>query len=186
MKTTGERSNLALRTAAASGLLVTLVAVNGCSGAPSTGAPPATVAPNGTAGQSAAPADLLNFTAQTVTGATFDGKRLAGKPVVLWFWAPWCPTCRAQAGWVSALAEKYAGKVSVVGVGGLDESGAIRDYGATLSGFPQLDDANGKIWTRFGVIVQSSYVVLDAAGRVQYHGYLDNDELDRRVAQLVG
>jgi hypothetical protein len=66
------------------------------------------------------------------------------------------------------------------------DSAAIRDYGAALSGFPQLDDANGKIWTRFGVIVQSSYVVLDAAGRVQFQGYLDNDELDRRVAQLVG
>ncbi|TDO29870.1 thiol-disulfide isomerase/thioredoxin [Kribbella sp. VKM Ac-2527] len=177
---------MTLRTATASGLLVALVAVNGCSGTPSTGTTPATAAPDAATGQTAAPADLLNFTARTVTGATFDGRRLAGKPVVLWFWAPWCATCRAQAGWVSALAEKYAGKVSVVGVGGLDASAAVRDYGAALSGFPQLDDANGRIWTRFGVIVQSSYVVLDAAGRVQFQGYLDNDELDRRVAQLVG
>ena len=186
VKTTRVFPKVNLRTAAASGLLVAVVAVSGCGGTPSTRGAPATAPPGAPGGQATAPADVLDFTARTVTGAAFNGRRLAGKPVVLWFWAPWCATCRAQAGWVSALAEKYAGKVSVVGVGGLDASGAVRDYGATLSGFPQLDDANGKIWTRFGVIVQSSYVVLDAADRVQFQGYLDNDELDRRVAQLVG
>ncbi|WP_020388689.1 redoxin domain-containing protein [Kribbella catacumbae] len=185
MTTTGGRLELPRRrSVTASGLLLTAVVVSGCAGTPSTGN--TQTAPEVTAGQTAAPADLLDFTARTVTGATFDGRRLAGKPVVLWFWSPWCATCRAQAGWVSALADKYAGQVSVVGVGGLDESAAVRDYGATLRGFPQLDDAKGKIWTRFGVVVQSSYVVLDAAGRVQHQGYLDSDELDRRVAQLVG
>jgi thiol-disulfide isomerase/thioredoxin len=183
VKTTSERPNVTLRTATAAGLLVAVLAVNGC-GTSATGEKP--TAPQETASRTAAPADLLDFTARTVDGATFEGNRLAGKPAVLWFWSPWCSTCRAQAGWVRALAEKYAGKVSVVGVGGLGERAAIRDYGATLDGFPQLDDANGKVWTRFGVLVQSSYVVLDAAGRVQHQGYLDNDELDRRVAQLVG
>ena len=86
---------------------------------------------------------------------------------------------------MSALAEKYAGKVNVVGVGGLDESAAIHAFGAKLNTFPQIDDARGQVWTRFGVIVQSSYVVLDRDGRVRFQGYLDNDELDRRVAQLV-
>ncbi|MEU4293163.1 redoxin family protein [Kribbella sp. NPDC026596] len=166
-----------------SGLLITAIAVGACGGPASTGAPPA--GPSPSSGQTTAPVANLDFTARTITGATFDGRRLAGKPAVLWFWAPWCPTCRAQSGWVSALAEKYAGKVNVVGVGGLDESGAIRDFGSKLSSFPQLDDARGAVWTRFGVIVQSSYVVLDRDGRVTFQGYLDNDELDRRVAQLV-
>ncbi|NUR27740.1 MAG: redoxin domain-containing protein [Kribbellaceae bacterium] len=173
------------RTATVTGLLLTAVAVGACCGPTSAGAPAAGSSPTGPAGQTAAPAVNLDFTARTITGATFNGHQLAGKPAVLWFWAPWCPTCRAQSGWVSALAEKYAGKVNVVGVGGLDESGAIRDFGSKLTTFPQLDDARGQVWTQFGVIVQSSYVVLDRNGRVQFQGYLDNDELDRRVAQLV-
>lgn len=150
------------RTATVAGLLLTAVAVGACGGPSSTGSPPTGTQTN-SVGQTPASVDPLNFTARTVTGATFDGRRLAGKPAVLWFWAPWCPTCHGQAGWVSALAEKYAGRVNVVGVGGLDESGAIRGYGATLNSFPQLDDWRGKIWTRFGVIVQSSYVLLDRA-----------------------
>lgn len=166
------------RTVTVSGLLLAAIAVGACGGQEAPDRPTAT-------GQSVAPAVKLDFTARTVSGATFDGRTLAGKPAVLWFWAPWCATCRAQSGWVSALAEKYAGKVNVVGVGGLDQSGAIREYGAQLKGFPQLDDTRGEVWTRFGVIVQSSYVVLDRDGRIQHQGYLDNDELDRRVARLV-
>lgn len=186
MKVTRARRKVTLRAAAASVLLVAVVGLGGCGGTSSTGGAGSTAPPDVTAGQPAAPAAQLDFTARTVTGATFDGRQLAGKPAVLWFWSPWCPTCRAQAPAVSALAAKYAGKVSVVGVGGLDTSGAIRDYGASLSGFPQLDDARGDVWKRFGVTAQSSYVVLDAAGRIQVQGYLDDDELDRRVKQLVG
>lgn len=180
------RPRVARRTAAVSVLLLAAVAVGACGGPSSTGAPLVGSSPINAAGQTAAAVAKLDFTARTVTGATFDGRRLAGKPAVLWFWAPWCPTCRAQAGWVSAVAEKYAGKVNVVGVGGLDESAAIRDYGAKLNGFPQLDDWRGEVWTRFGVIVQSSYVLLDRNRSVQFQGYLDSDKLDQRVAQLLG
>lgn len=160
---------------AASGLLLVALAVSGCastSGGPSADSPPAPVA-------------QLDFTARTVTGATFEGRQLAGKPAVLWFWSPWCPTCRAQAPAVTALAKKHAGKVSVVGVGGLDGSDAIRDYGSQLNAFPQLDDAKGDIWKRFGVTAQSSYVVLDSSGRVQHRGYLDNNALAQRVNELA-
>jgi thiol-disulfide isomerase/thioredoxin len=183
VKGTRKSRTVTLRTACASGLLLAVV-VSGCGSGPSTGETPAV--PDVTAGQTAAPAAELDFTARTVTGATFHGKQLAGKPAVLWFWSPWCPTCRAQAPGLSGLAEKYAGKANVVGVGGLDDSAAIRDYGARLTGFPQLDDQRGDVWRRFGVTAQSWYVLLDATGRVQFKGYLDNDELDRRVDQLVG
>ncbi|NUR25443.1 MAG: redoxin domain-containing protein [Kribbellaceae bacterium] len=168
---------------AVSGLLLTAVAVGACGGPAATGTSPA--GPSPASGQTTGAVAKLDFTARTITGATFDGRSLVGKPAVLWFWAPWCPTCRAQSGWVSALAEKYAGKINVVGVGGLDESGAIREFGSKLTAFPQLDDARGQVWTRFGVIVQSSYVVLDRNGRIQFQGYIDSGELDQRVAQLV-
>jgi thiol-disulfide isomerase/thioredoxin len=128
----------------------------------------------------------LGFTAKTVTGETFDGTQLAGRPTVLWFWAPWCPTCRAQEPTVKALAEKYAGRVNFVGVGGLDEAEAIREHGATLAAFPQLNDPDGAIWKRFRITAQSSYVLIDGNGKVLDRGYIDNDELARRVEQMAG
>lgn len=36
----------------------------------------------------AVPPDALAFRGSTVDGAAFDGAELAGRPVVLWFWAP--------------------------------------------------------------------------------------------------
>ncbi len=133
-------------------------------------------------------AALYDFSAETVAGEAFDGAALAGKPTVLWFWAPWCPTCRAQIEGVSTLADANAGTVNVVGVGGLDESAAIDDFADDVSSqeVVQLSDPDGGVWRHFGVTTQSSYVVVDAGGAIVSQGYLDDDELVSVVADLAG
>jgi hypothetical protein len=42
------------------------------------------------------------------------------------------------------------------------------------------------VWQHFGVTAQATYVLLDAAGQVVYTGYLDDEELNARLARLVG
>lgn len=122
----------------------------------------------------------------SVDGQTFDGQELAGKPAVLWFWAPWCPTCHAQAPAVSSLAETYRNRVNVVGVGGLDQESAIRDYADHVGDrVILLTDAEGAVWRHFGVTAQSTYVVLDADGQMVVQGYMDDAALAERVADLV-
>ena len=39
-----------------------------------------------------------------VDGATFDLKRESGKPVLVYFWASWCPDCHLQQNVVDTLA----------------------------------------------------------------------------------
>ena len=51
----------------------------------------------------AAAADL-NFTGTTLSGGTFNGASLQGKPAVLWFWTPWCPFCNQEAPSVAAVS----------------------------------------------------------------------------------
>lgn len=128
----------------------------------------------------------LAFTAETLGGETFEGERLDGKPAVLWFWAPWCPTCRAQAGGVSSLAETYDGEVSVVGVGGLADPKDIRDYASTVDGPVHLVDDEGAVWRHFGVTAQSTYLVIDADGGIVAEGFLDDQDLADTVEGLVG
>jgi len=128
----------------------------------------------------------LAFTAETLDGSSFDGETLAGRPTVLWFWAPWCPTCRAQAPGVSRLAEQYDGQVSVVGVGGLADAGDIRAFAEQVDGPTHLIDTDGEVWRHFGVTAQSTYVVLDADGVVVAEGYLDDHVLADKVEGLVG
>lgn len=128
----------------------------------------------------------LAFTSETLDGGTFEGESLAGKPAVLWFWAPWCPTCRAQAGGVSTLAKEYDGEVAVVGVGGLSAPQDIRDFAGQVDGPLHLIDPEGEIWKHFGVQAQSTYLVIDADGHVVADGYMDDAVLADRVSELVG
>ncbi|MEP7738974.1 redoxin domain-containing protein [Nocardioides sp. 31GB23] len=104
---------------------------------------------------------LYDVSSSTIDGADWDGADLAGKPAVLWFWAPWCPTCRAQ-------------------VSGVGELAASVDPAVT-----NLSDADGSVWRHYGVTAQSTYLVLDADGEVRAEGYLDEAELAGIVDDLV-
>ncbi len=77
-------------------LLFLLIALTGCGS--QTAAGPAAGAATG---------DPLSFSGETIDGEAFEGASLAGRPAVLWFWAPWCPTCRGQIPQVTALASDY-------------------------------------------------------------------------------
>ncbi len=128
----------------------------------------------------------LDFTATTLDGGRFDGSSLEGVPTVLWFWTPWCPTCRAQIPTVSGLGKEYAGRVHVVGVGGLDAQAEIEALAGEISNVTHLVDEEGVVWNHFRVTAQSTYTVIDADGEIVLEGYLDNGELEDLVADLAG
>ncbi|WP_157963748.1 TlpA family protein disulfide reductase [Actinocorallia populi] len=157
-----------------SALAVTLLAVTACGGeteekapmesasaAPAMSDAPTTKAP--TTGTSA----LWKFRATSLDGEPFDGSGLEGKPVVLWFWAPWCPTCQGEGPAVSAAAKKYAGKVEFVGVAGLDKNKEQMDAFVSRTGtanFVHLDDRTGALYKHFKVKTQSSYLLVNPEG----------------------
>ncbi|MGP4088090.1 redoxin family protein [Streptomyces sp. KR55] len=144
---------------------------------------------SGTRADGAKVPEALNFTATTVDGKPFDAKSLTGRPTVLWFWAPWCPTCRGQAAETAKVAADYEGKANVVGVAGLDKNAAMRDFvSETGTGsFPQLSDEAGDVWKRFEITQQSIYVILDKDGNTVYEGLLPGGEgLADKVAALTG
>ena len=128
----------------------------------------------------------LAFTSKTVAGEPFDGSTLEGTPTVLWFWAPWCSTCRGQIDDVSRLAEDRKGKVNVVGVGSLDDAEALRSFAGDVSpDVVLLDDTKGAVWRKYGVTAQSTYVVLDENGVETASGSLSGDELRGAVEKTL-
>ncbi|WNZ13461.1 redoxin domain-containing protein [Streptomyces sp. 11x1] len=131
----------------------------------------------------------LNFAATTVDGKPFDAKTLAGKPTVLWFWAPWCPTCKGQAAETAKVAANQHGKANVVGVAGLDKNAAMRAFVSDTGtdSFPHLSDEKGEVWKRFKITQQSYYVILDQTGKTVYEGVLPGGKgLAEKVAALTG
>jgi thiol-disulfide isomerase/thioredoxin len=129
----------------------------------------------------------LSFEAKTLDGKPFQGASLAGRPAVLWFWAPWCGTCASQTAGVVETATKHSGRVTVVGVAGLgrlkEMNEFVTDTGA--GGITNLNDEVGAVWRRFKITQQSTYVLIDSAGTVVHNGYLDNEQFPERVDALA-
>lgn len=156
------------------------------------GTAPSSATPGVTSGapvSGAAVPDTLRFTATTIDGKDFDAASLAGKPAVLWFWAAWCPKCRAKAPDVAAVHRDFAGKAAVVGVAGLGSGEAAMDKFASdtgITGLVNLSDDKGEVWRKFGVTTQEYFVVIDSSGAVVHKGPLTGAELRQRVTQLAG
>jgi thiol-disulfide isomerase/thioredoxin len=166
-------------------MLVVALALAGCGrsdGGRSEGAQ------GGTPSSSSAPESLLAFSATTLDGTAFDGMTLAGRPVVLWFWAPWCPICLQQAPGVRDAVAEYGDKVAIVGVAGLDKTAAMPEFVrlAKVEAMTHLADEAGVVWKRFEVTSQSIFVLLDADGQITFKGRLDADEVPGAVAALLG
>lgn len=161
-------------------LVIGLLTLAGC-GTTTANSPAAGGAPIGTGKV----ADY-DFSGTTLSGAAFNGSTLKGKPTVLWFWAPWCPTCRSQSPNVADLGKKYAGKVNIVAVSGLATKEMIDDIAPAIHNVTHLVDTKGTIWNHFHVETQSTFTVISADGEIVSEGYLEDARLDALVARLAG
>jgi thiol-disulfide isomerase/thioredoxin len=133
--------------------------------------------------------EQLKFTAKTVDGKDFDGASLAGRPAVLWFWAPWCPKCQGEAEDIAAAAKETEGAVSFLGVAAQDQVPAMQDFVQRfgLGSFPHLADTDAAVWKRFGVTYQPAYAFITADGSVDLvTKQLATDDLRNRVRALAG
>jgi cytochrome c biogenesis protein CcmG, thiol:disulfide interchange protein DsbE len=83
------------------------------------------------------------FKLQTVAGESFDLAALRGTPVVLNFWATWCPPCRTELPELDAAGKRYAGQVAIVGVDQAEQADVVQKFVADNGlGFSiPLDDA---------------------------------------------
>jgi thiol-disulfide isomerase/thioredoxin len=129
--------------------------------------------------------EKLRFTAKTLDGKEFSGASLAGKPALLWFWAPWCSNCQAEAPTIAQAAKDS--KVQFVGVAAQDQVAAMQDFVQRfdLGSFPHLADTDAAVWKRFGVSYQPAYAFVSSKGDIEVEtDILEHEELLDRVAAL--
>jgi cytochrome c biogenesis protein CcmG, thiol:disulfide interchange protein DsbE len=61
-------------------------------------------------------ASLPAFAAKDLEGRAVESKQLAGRVVVVEFWATWCPPCRSTLGFLGDLKRRHDERVVVVAV----------------------------------------------------------------------
>lgn len=131
----------------------------------------------------------LNFTGTTLSGGTFNGSSLQGKPAVLWFWTPWCPFCNQEAPSVAAVAAANP-QVTFVGVATRADVAALQGFVSKYGlNFTNINDADGSIWAKFNVPWQPAYVFLRPDGSSTFvnnpTSAMSQQELSDRVNALT-
>jgi thiol-disulfide isomerase/thioredoxin len=160
--------------------------------APSTAPPPTSTSASTPATAPTQPAvaapEQLRFTAKTVAGAELSGEGLVGKPVVLWFWAPWCPKCQREAPGMAKAAKELGSSVTFVGVAALDQVPAMQGFvdKYDLKSFQHIADTDSAVWKRFGVTAQPAYAFIDKTGKVEVvTSQLSEKDLRDRLTKLA-
>jgi thiol-disulfide isomerase/thioredoxin len=167
----------------------TAVLVSGCASDTEQPATPATASMTSAAASPAPDAAVpaqLQFSATTLGGEQFSGESLLGSPAVLWFWAPWCPTCQREAPMVGQAAADHPG-VRFLGVAGLDQPPAMQQFvdRYPVGDFTHLADVDGEVWTKFGITQQPAFAFVGADGTVDVvRGTLSDTELTERIDAL--
>ncbi len=125
----------------------------------------------------------------TLDGKPLDLKSLAAKgPVLVEFWATWCPNCKELEPTVRTVAQKYAGKVQFVTVAvSLNQSlERVKRHQAKYN-MPGLVvyDAKGQASLEYDAPATSYVVVLGKGGKVVYTGLGGKQDLDAAIRKAL-
>jgi thiol-disulfide isomerase/thioredoxin len=106
-----------------------------------------------------------------LAGVQLDGKPVAldafaGRPVLVHFWATWCPICRAEQGSIDALARDTP--VITVAMQSGDRDAVVQHLRNETLSFPVLNDPDGVIAAQWGVRAVPASFIVDGAGRIRY------------------
>ncbi|HFQ90188.1 MAG TPA: TlpA family protein disulfide reductase [Desulfobulbus sp.] len=116
------------------------------------------------------------FSGRDLNGKTIDMSRLIGKkPVMLVFWASWCPSCREEVPKINKLYKKYHKEgMAFIGINvGYNDSVARAQAFVRKTGmaFPVIFDERGKITRMFAVQGVPTVFVADRNGVIRYKNY---------------
>jgi len=114
---------------------------------------------------------------------------IGDKPVVIEFWATWCPVCERLKPQFDAVSAEYQGAVEIIFV-----AVAVNQSQRRVRRFIEDDphpgqvlwDGDGNAVRAFSAPSTSYVVVLDADGKVTYTGTGDSQDLVAALRGVVG
>lgn len=129
------------------------------------------------------------LTLPSLSGTPVDLASMIGKkPMVIEFWATWCPLCKKLEPQLEKARAIYGDKVAFIGVGVSQNQSAERQLAYVkekqMTG-QFLFDQDGAAVKAFQVPHTSFVVVIDAAGKVVYTGVGAEQVIDDAVRKAL-
>jgi len=126
---------------------------------------------------------------QTLDGKTIDIASYVGKsPMLIEFWAFWCPNCRELEPSLLSLQKKYGSKVRFLSVAvSVNETiDRVKTFTAKKK-YPHqtVYDAKGEATEAYDVPATSYVVIVDRAGKVVYTGLGGKQNLEPGILKAL-
>ena len=126
---------------------------------------------------------------EDLDGKSVDlGQYIGRQPVVLEFWATWCPLCKALEPSLKAAHARWGRTVRFVAIGvGVNQSPASikRHLAQHPLPFPVLYDASGAAVRAYEAPTTSYVVVVNKAGAVTYTGTGDEQDIAAALQRIA-
>jgi thiol-disulfide isomerase/thioredoxin len=142
----------------------------------------------GSSSLTSAEGDLPEETFELFNGGDATFVDFGGKPLVINFWASWCPACVAELPEIQAVEEKYGDEINIVGLANADTRSAALDLAAEVGlTYTLADDPNGDLFRALDLIAMPSTVFVDADGEIRevFGGQLTEGAIADRLDDLV-
>lgn len=122
----------------------------------------------GQAGNPTAETRAVDFSLQKLDGGTITLSEFRGKkPVVVDFWASWCPNCQRDMPNLNRFYEKYKDKVEVIGVNLQERDSVVRDFIESKNiAFPIALDPFKKASNSFRIQYTNTHFLIDINGNL--------------------
>jgi peroxiredoxin len=129
-----------------------------------------------------------DFELASINGQPVHLSDYKGHPVLINYWATWCPPCREELPLIQSRHEKYSSNLVVLAINAGEDLATVQNYIKTRGfTFPVLLDPEWKAEALFGILAYPTSVFIDKNGIIQarYVGGLNENVLDDNLG-LIG
>ncbi len=116
--------------------------------------------------------DMPSGPAPVLQGTTLEGRRYVlpahpERPVLVHFWATWCPICRTDQGTIDSIAHDYPETITVAMQSGSPDE-VMKHMKEAHLGFRVLNDPDGSISHAWGVNAVPASFIISPDGRIRF------------------